>query len=429
MSRSNPSEERFPLLLLFLEDGQRASKQNKRILIDKGRYQGIASGASTVITQWPGHIASCWITATLIVVSIIIVSMLMVAFSMHPGINNLTAQCKRHKIFQTNDSATIHLAHGPGVWTKKQLYILEQIVQNYPQSRIEIIMIRNMLDFLPKLNDVNYMYSTVVDYIPSTKPHLVIRKRETEKVQLNVTDTARNNTAVTTIKSVVKQNLTKTRNSVDSKKDIEFDIKIGSKGLVDIRFLKVPRRIVSNKTETLKNKIHKKPKTIQNLLKTYPKMKVVNSTYERIFKNTPLFLTWHNTNEDTRLFAIRVLKLWNNGGIAFSLNDMSEPFDKSVNENSNSTAELERTTDSEIKRMITVGISNYKSLPVGLVTIDDEGFHVETKTPCHAFLGELLIELKKANRNTKPADIIRRTLHRFCLKKAVDANYCKTIDG
>lgn len=53
MPNSSRSEERFPLLLFFLENGQKS--KNKPTLIDKARYEGLTAGATAVITQWPGN--------------------------------------------------------------------------------------------------------------------------------------------------------------------------------------------------------------------------------------------------------------------------------------------------------------------------------------------------------------------------------------
>lgn len=50
MPTSQHCEETYPLLLLFLDD---ETARGRRVQIDKGRYQGITTGASTVITQWP----------------------------------------------------------------------------------------------------------------------------------------------------------------------------------------------------------------------------------------------------------------------------------------------------------------------------------------------------------------------------------------
>lgn len=46
------SEETYPLLLLFLDD---ESARGRRVQIDKNRYHRIATGASTVITEWPSE--------------------------------------------------------------------------------------------------------------------------------------------------------------------------------------------------------------------------------------------------------------------------------------------------------------------------------------------------------------------------------------
>lgn len=49
------TEEKFPLLSLFLDDGKSGSKKNNAIFIEKNRSKGILSGASAVLTEWPSE--------------------------------------------------------------------------------------------------------------------------------------------------------------------------------------------------------------------------------------------------------------------------------------------------------------------------------------------------------------------------------------
>lgn len=52
---SQSREEKYPLLLLLLEDGKtHHEKEGRGVWSEKGRYQDIGNGAATVITQWPG---------------------------------------------------------------------------------------------------------------------------------------------------------------------------------------------------------------------------------------------------------------------------------------------------------------------------------------------------------------------------------------
>ncbi|KAH1025313.1 hypothetical protein HUJ05_010058 [Dendroctonus ponderosae] len=49
-------------------------------------------------------------------------------------------------------------------------------------------------------------------------------------------------------------------------------------------------------------------------------------------------------------------------------------------------------------------------MPQEVVTADDEGLHIFTKSPCHAFFGEVLGYLRRARGDETPKMIIRKSL-------------------
>lgn len=49
---SERSEEKYPLLLLFTDDG--GKNRHQRFAFERNRANGITSGATTIMTQWPG---------------------------------------------------------------------------------------------------------------------------------------------------------------------------------------------------------------------------------------------------------------------------------------------------------------------------------------------------------------------------------------
>lgn len=51
MPTEQESEEKYPLLLLLVDEGKNSGKG--RIAFDKNRYKGITSGVTTVFTQLP----------------------------------------------------------------------------------------------------------------------------------------------------------------------------------------------------------------------------------------------------------------------------------------------------------------------------------------------------------------------------------------
>lgn len=53
--KKHPVEEKFPLLLLYVEENGKKSDFPQRVVFaDKGRGKGVIKGAATIITQWPG---------------------------------------------------------------------------------------------------------------------------------------------------------------------------------------------------------------------------------------------------------------------------------------------------------------------------------------------------------------------------------------
>ncbi|KAK5641429.1 hypothetical protein RI129_009976 [Pyrocoelia pectoralis] len=417
-SKSCTPEEKFPLLLLFLEDGQRSSKQHKKIMIDKGRYLGIASGASNVITQWPGQVASCWVTAMLIGLSIILVSIVMITFAIHPGIQNLTAKCKRSHAEIKNDSSIVHLVHGPNRWTKIQLNTLEQIAQSNPQQQIQLILIHNEIGSLPNIAERDVTHILQIDNnLTYPKKNDLKRDVTTSTSQTPVTQPSTKKIIPSPRHETVTPKL-----KIYGSPRKAFEFSIGAKKMFQM-FIKQKRsQKTTIKPEVTNTKAYQ-IRTLWDIVKIYSNIKVINTSFEEVFKNTPLYYTWQNTNMETRLFAIRILQLWNFAGISFSL--ASNEF-RYLNVPENNSTVLKSLKPNSVT---TIGVTGLRDLPAGLVTVDDEGLRMETKTTCHAFFGEILIGLTKATPVTKPSDLIRETLQLFCSKAAVDAKYCDEIRG
>lgn len=171
--------------------------------------------------------------------------------------------------------------------------------------------------------------------------------------------------------------------------------------------------------------------TLDDIRQKHPKIFVERLSYEDAFRNSPLYNTWRNLNDHMRLFAIRVLDLWQYAGLSFELPDDHDDRYKYETDSNNSTpGVVEIDTEApgnaeKLGKFIQMGFSSYSKLPEGVVTVDDEGLHMETKTSCHAFFGEVLMALRKANRSDNPTDILKKTLAVFCMKRAVDPKYCR----
>lgn len=176
-----------------------------------------------------------------------------------------------------------------------------------------------------------------------------------------------------------------------------------------------------NKRKIIVEKITTKPKlqTLNDLLSKYNNIICHNLSMEYIFENSPLYMVYKKFTPQLTTFAIRTLQLWDYGGISFAL---PETYDVSIS--------LHNADDDEsikILKLIELGYNSYKKLADGLVTIDDEGLHMETKTTCHSFFGEMIQFLRHSVEGTTIQQIIKLTLKSFCNRGAVDSDYCNNL--
>lgn len=399
--------------------------------------------------------------------------MMMFAVTLRPGAYLLSARCKNTHLYDKenkNQSTLIHLVHGPTPWMQSQLDALEEIAQNYPSFHIELIVIQNEINFISNDDKSVSKEHEQPGYFQG--PHNEDKPSETTK------QIQENNTSPSTLETYAKSgnstNVThpeelkrvkrikrhsKHKQNTNRKKrfypweKIQLNINIGTRKLLKM-FLnrKVFEQPFVKGHRQKKEASHSRTQisttlplvhSIQDLIKMYSNIHMKNSTYEEIFKHSPLHFTWHNLNQITRLFAVRVLQMWNFAGITFDLPEFPKtpesmkaiPIDNtkvSVNNKSNTTntSSVQKSfteNEGKYKKLIIVGLPSFEQLPEGLVTVDDNGLHMETKTICHAFFGEILINFKGSTLETMPADIIKKTLKTFCKRGAVDSDYCKNI--
>lgn len=205
-------------------------------------------------------------------------------------------------------------------------------------------------------------------------------------------------------KSSVKKRVKK---DVTKGKDKEYmDINIGSK--IMLLMLKNRKKRFSTKKMNA-TESHLQEADISKLLERHPKIILNRLTYQDVFTNTPLGDVWPYLKQPNRVFATRALLLWQFGGSSFALPETSDTNRKQ-----------------RIQRLISSGDESFRSLPNGVVTIDDEGLHMQTKTACHAFFGEIIAKLRAA-KGDSVEDIIRGALGVFCKRGAVDSGYCASI--
>ncbi|KAL3273632.1 hypothetical protein HHI36_015063 [Cryptolaemus montrouzieri] len=167
---------------------------------------------------------------------------------------------------------------------------------------------------------------------------------------------------------------------------------------------KSARRPIRNRYTTTK------PVNITNItLSFFPDM----TTFEEAFEKSPLFLTWHHLNDETKIFALGVLQLWQYGGLSFDLvqtKSISEVYSMSTeNLIDNDLDQLNTYVDS----LLYLGYSNFQMIPGGIVTLAENGCQIETKSACHSFLGKILLLLKCGHRLTSPEDVIKAALKYF----------------
>ncbi|KAF2898188.1 hypothetical protein ILUMI_07992 [Ignelater luminosus] len=399
--------------------------------------------------------------------------MMMFAVTLRPGAYLLSARCRNTHLYDKenkNKSTLIHLVHGPTPWMQSQLDALEEIAQNYPGFHIELIVVQNEVNYVNTEDKSANKEPTQPGY--SDGQHNKHKPTETTK------HVQENNTSPTTLESHTKsenpikvthpeelkrvkriKRHSKHKQNANRKKKyypwekIQLNINIGTRKLLKMflnhKVFEDPfgegrrhkKGAFQSQTQLSTNLplVH----GIQDLIKMHSNIHMKNSTYEEIFKHSPLHFSWQNLNQITRLFAVRVLQMWNFAGITFDLpeflktpeslktipiNNTKAPInDKSNTTNTSSVQKSFAENEGKYKRLIIVGLPSFEQLPEGLVTVDDNGLHMETKTICHAFFGEILINFKGATLETMPADIIKRTLKTFCKRGAVDTDYCKNI--
>ncbi|GJQ71882.1 hypothetical protein Trydic_g2995 [Trypoxylus dichotomus] len=412
MADSMQSEERHPLLFLFLDDANKNARKNRNVFFERGRSQGVMSGATAVLTQWPGHLSSCGLAMVVVVLTVLFFFLMLLASAVKPPINSFHPRCFRRSYDDIDTN--LFLVHDDSVWQRDELDTLERIAMKYRQCDIELLILR-------KEN------STCLKERINRKPkrQLVRPKRQTREMR----------------KFVHPQNR--------SGEKINLNINVGARNLLKAflerrRHLNITSSQVINSTTSIPYLPN-----VNDVLAKFPGITVKNMTETDFFSATPLYNIWKNLNKETLNFAARVLKLWENGGITFEI-PHTEGNDSTTGDYQYETLEENSTTFSTstvgttkiiqrnisskkpnkiLKNMIDIGYTSFRNLPEGLVTVDEEGIHMETKTTCHAFFGEALVQLKSANNITTVPELIKNTLKTFCVRGAVDSEYCSSINS
>lgn len=325
---------------------------------------------------------------------------------------------EKHKI----DNQTIHLVHGPQLWSQRQLRILDKIADNYPKCKIHLVIItdeeRNEIQKVEEIEVAEFdLEFTTVSGVSNVSTTSNSKLKHPKKFRKQVMNLKR-------IRRWMKKNL--------EKKGANIKAENGKSKL---------QNSTEIKTTSVPPSTDKIFRSLGEILRNYPQIFLEHLDYEESFMNSPLYKSWRHLSPSMRLFAIRVLYLWQYGGLSFSL--AKEDTIKNLYEYETTKSETNTPTsgvieiafssidkpENNLEKLIASGFTTFKNMPSGIVTIDDAGLHMETKTSCHAFFGDLLANLRKADENSTPSTVIKQTLETFCKRNAVDSKYCASIKG
>ncbi|XP_018575360.1 uncharacterized protein LOC108914125 [Anoplophora glabripennis] len=406
------TEEKHPLLLYVVESNEDLSKTNKKYF-DKGRFHGITSGATAVFRQFPNYVGTCWVT-TAFSGLLFFMMVLLIMSTISTGGLRVPRCIPKDEI--SND--TIHLVHKRHAddWDPLEVNLFERIVENYPKYKIHLILIQQNT--------------------PRTRSRHERRiLEETERINPSSTTTLKASSNLIEEKRTTKIEVKRKKRKTN---DFRMSINMSAKRLLDILLhgkspsLNDTDKLEKTKTTGSVEKTTERVKSLDDLLKIHPNIILDNTTYSHVFYMSPLYAYWPYLNENLRVFAVRVLQLWQYGGISFDLSPTIKQLETNTTNNHpvNKTSE-EKTLDAIFnKKLLSFIITekrNYEKLPSGVVAADDEALHMESKIPCHAFFGEILMNLRRAQDDTTVKDVLQESLKVFCRHSAANKKYCDLI--
>ncbi|XP_060521605.1 uncharacterized protein LOC132699114 isoform X2 [Cylas formicarius] len=360
------------------------------------------------IQKCSSYFGTCWLTT--VVSSIAIFFLIMVTIS---SVNNYeSVRVPRCVHQQTNitklDNNTIHLVREFAEWDENQISILEQIHRNFPEFKLHLVILQKNGTQLNKsvINDLDILSSK---FVQTTVPTF-----EKEEITKNLT-----------MNSIFKKISVVNRRKRKSE-EFGYGLNEGVKRLLDV--ILRSRANFINSSGILESKLSRKSitprskaRTMDDIFNRIPNLLVENVTQEQAFNKTPLEKSWTRLNVQLQIFAIRIIQLWQYGGISFSLDS---PMSRNNAENTDASS---AATSSKLLRFITRGKESFDKLPYGVVTADDEGLHIFSKMPCHAFFGEIILQLKHANLLESVKGVLKKSLHIFCKHAAVNKSYCDNL--
>ncbi|KAH1016028.1 uncharacterized protein LOC109537850 isoform X2 [Dendroctonus ponderosae] len=396
------------------------------------------------------YVSPCWVTALLS--SLIFFMMVLLMVSSIGSSRNLRVPRCTHSNPEELSNKTIHLVHQSSDWSQEQVNFLEKIKSEYQGYDVHLVLVRQ----------------------PSIKgKDLKKHSHHIEKVRNRNLSVPVNRTfnSIAGIHSVLlgmkrakrsKKNARALRRKKRGHEDSSsMGLGLGVKYLLDILLrskiesTNVIMKKRSNDSKPLPDMFNltdlfsiitpkPRPKTLEDIIDDFPGLTVKNATAEEIFFKSPLQHSWAKFNSDLLLFAVRAMYLWQYGGLSFKVDGNGGDGAEWENVEKFSVApvvtlqNLDHTSiqmvphevstrNDKLHKFILAGRTTFENMPQEVVTADDEGLHIFTKSPCHAFFGEVLGYLRRARGDETPKMIIRKSLKVFCKYAAVGNNYCRNL--
>ncbi|XP_072378531.1 uncharacterized protein [Diabrotica undecimpunctata] len=372
------SEEKAPLLYVV---DDRIPKDTR--YFDTGRFNGISSGATAVFTHFPDYIGTCWVV-TAVSALIFFMMMLLVLSTLTVASLRLPRCATAEEI--TND--TIHLVHVHNSYYQEieKLNFVKELVKLYPTYNIRVMTLPGKEETQNKI-------------IPGTIEKDFIE--ENYDVQNEITSSISTSTPK---KSKILQRM-------KDIKDTQLLLNMLMRGMfMDI---KTDPKIKSTESATTQTTTDKVIKNVEDLGSIYPKISYETITYNQTFFGTPLQTSYKYINEKLQIFAVRVLQIWQYGGLSFDLQNADETDFKHLS-----------AKESTHQHKFEITEKDSRNVWVNTVSVDDRGFHLESKIPCHVFFEQILMILRGADQYTTVKDVMKKAVKSFCLHYPVNRENC-----
>nr|CAH7742845.1 unnamed protein product [Callosobruchus chinensis] len=399
------TEEKSPLLYV-VDDNDDINQAKQKMYFENGRFHGITNGATAVFTQFPNYIGTCWVTTA--ICGLVFFMLILLLFS---AISPNVIRVPRCVPSNDMDNTTIHLVHAhhlPKEWTNSELDIIDKIIKNYPNYNIHLILIEPQRHY------------SRFDRRKRSIPKNMVAKNVTSAVN-STNDSKISSTEASVMKK--KRSFDPFGMKFDPAKFLDMLLRgalIGNTGPKRSKRTSADTSTTVSTTSTTKM-----VSTVNELLELYPNIIVENITYNQVFFQSPLYAYWPYLNDKLKVFAVRVMQLWQYGGLSFDLNP---PVGGGyIIRNASGAGSGDKDVDIFHRHLLKFIISdtdNNARSKKDIVVADDEALHMESKIPCHAFFGEILVSLRKAQQTSTVKNIIQSSTKLFCRHYATNKDYC-----